>query len=117
MVTESFGLLYIGMSHLGLTANTGLHTFVFDMLIFGGMFTILVVREKGHFWESIPSKTLMTAICGDMIVTFAISTFGIPGLIPIAADFIPLVLVWYFAFVLIINDIVKVKVLKHSIIS
>jgi H+-transporting ATPase len=117
MVTESFGLLYIGMSHLGLTANTGLHTFVFDMLIFGGMFTILVVREKGHFWESIPSKTLMTAICGDMIVTFVISTLGIPGLIPIAADYIPLVLIWYFVFALFINDIVKVKVLKYSIIS
>jgi H+-transporting ATPase len=44
------------MSHLGLTSNTGLQTFIFDMLIFGGMFKILVVREKGYFWESIPRK-------------------------------------------------------------
>ncbi|WP_269851443.1 HAD-IC family P-type ATPase [Methanosarcina horonobensis] len=51
IVAESFGLLYLGMSYLGLTEGTGLNTFVFDMLIFGGMFTILVVREKGYFWE------------------------------------------------------------------
>jgi len=44
-----------------------------------------MVREKSDFLESIPSKTLIIAICGNMIVTFAISTFGIPGLILIAA--------------------------------
>jgi len=71
-----------------------------------------VVREKGYFWESIPSKILMTAICVDMVVIFAISTFGIPGLIPIAANFVLLAVIWYFVFALIINDIVKVNVLN-----
>ena len=113
IVAESFGLLYIGMSRLGLTEGTGLHTFVFDMLIFGGMFTILVVREKGYFWESIPSKTLMTAICSDLAVTFIISTFGIPGLISIPAGFILLAMAWYFAFALIFNDFIKVNILKR----
>lgn len=101
------------MSHLGLTNGTGLHTFVFDMLIFGGMFMIFVVREKGYFWESIPSKILMAAISGDLVVTFVISTLGIPGLTPIPADYVLLAMVWYFAFAMIINDIVKVKVLKY----
>jgi len=49
IVFESFGLLYFGMRYLGHTGDTGLHTFVFDMLIFGGMFTILIVREKNYF--------------------------------------------------------------------
>jgi hypothetical protein len=44
---------------------------------------ILKVR-KDDFLELIPSKTLMITICGNMIITFAISTFGIPGLILIA---------------------------------
>ena len=78
---------YLGMSYSGLTSTAGLHTFVFDMLILGGMFTILVVRENDYFWESIPSKTLMTAICVYIVVTFAISIFGIPGLIQIAARY------------------------------
>jgi H+-transporting ATPase len=113
IVTESFGLLYVGMSYLGITGETGLHTFVFDMLIFGGMFTILVVREKGYFWESFPSKTLMAAICADLVITFTISNFGIPGLVPIPAEYILLVIGWYLAFVLIVNDIVKVNILRH----
>jgi H+-transporting ATPase len=62
------------------------------MLIFGSIFTILVVREKGYFWEEIPSKTLMKAIFSDLTVTFIVSTFGIPGLIPIPADFILLLM-------------------------
>ena len=50
MVAEScWATLYIWMSPSGLTGNIGLHTFVFDMLIFGGMFTIHVVRENVYF--------------------------------------------------------------------
>jgi hypothetical protein len=50
MVAESCGLLLIYLDESsGLTSNIGLHTFVFDMLILGGMFMILVVREKGYF--------------------------------------------------------------------
>jgi len=55
-VAESLGLLYIGLTYLGLS-NTGiLQTFVFDMLLFGGLFTIFVVRERGNFWNSKPSN-------------------------------------------------------------
>jgi H+-transporting ATPase len=78
----------VGMSYLGLTGDTGPHTFVFDMLIFGSMFTILTVREKVYFWESFPSKTLVIAICGDFVMTFLIAYFGIPGLVPIPAEYI-----------------------------
>jgi hypothetical protein len=42
------------------------------MLIFGGMFTILVVRKKGYLWESFPSKKLTVAICGDFVIAYAI---------------------------------------------
>ena len=77
------------------------------------MFTILVVRDKGYFWESIPSKTLMTAISCDLVITFTISTLGIPGLIPIPAYFILLALAWYFAFALIVNDMIKVHVFNY----
>ena len=41
-------IIYLDESS-GLTGNIGLHTFVFDMLILGGMFMILVVRENGYF--------------------------------------------------------------------
>ncbi len=55
--------LYVGISHPRLNSYSGLHIFVFDMLIFGGMFTIFLVREK-LFLRSVHSKTLTAAICG-----------------------------------------------------
>jgi hypothetical protein len=51
-LVESIKLrLYVGISHPVLNGYTGLHNFVFDMLILGGMFTILIVREKNYFSE------------------------------------------------------------------
>jgi hypothetical protein len=71
-------LLFPGIKYIGLTGDTGLHIFVFDMLIFRGMFKILVVREKGYLLESFHRKTLKFAICGDIIMFFIKSNFGIP---------------------------------------
>ncbi len=113
MVMESFGMLYIAMNYLGLTDATGLRTFTFCMLIFGGMFTIFVVRERGHFWKSVPSRTLLLAIGGDMLVTAAIAIIGIPGLIPIPAAYVLMAWAWYFAFALLVNDFIKVRLLPR----
>ncbi len=52
-----------------------------------------MVREKSDFLKSIPSKILITAICGNMIVPFAISTFETLGLIRTAVYYILLVLI------------------------
>jgi H+-transporting ATPase len=92
---------------------TGLRTFAFCMLIFGGMFTIFVVRERGYFWDSIPSKALLLAIGGNMLVTSAISIIGIPGLIPIPAVYVLIAWAWYFVFGLLVNDFIKVRLLPH----
>jgi len=113
MVMESFGMLYIAMNYLGLTDATGLRTFTFCMLIFGGMFTIFVVRERSYFWKSMPSKTLLATIGGDMLVTSAISVIGIPGLIPIPAVYVLIAWAWYFVFALLVNDFIKVRLLPH----
>ena len=68
-VIESLGLLYLGLNYLGLS-NTGiLNTFSFDMLLFGGLFTIFVVRERSNFWKSKPSRPLLTAIAADIIIS------------------------------------------------
>ncbi|OPY25323.1 MAG: Copper-exporting P-type ATPase B [Methanocella sp. PtaU1.Bin125] len=113
MVIESFGLLFIAMRYLGLTVATGLHTFALDMLLFGGMFTILVVRERGHFWASMPGPILLAALAGDIVVTSVISIAGIPGLVPIPATHVLLALGWYFVFALVVNDFIKTNVLHR----
>jgi H+-transporting ATPase len=57
-------------------------------------------------------KTL-AALCGDFVMTFLISYFGIPGLVPIPAEYILIAIIWYLTFALIVNDIVKVNILRH----
>jgi len=75
IVVESFAILIIGM-RLGLN-NNQIHTFIFDMLIFSGQFTVYMVRERGRFWNSRPSKWLLSATVADIIFISLISWLGI----------------------------------------
>jgi len=72
-----------------------------------------MVRDKGYFWECIPCKTLNIILYGKLVVIFVISTFRTPILILIASILYRCVEM-YFPFALLINEIVKVKILKYS---
>ncbi len=112
IVAESFGLLYLGLTYLNLTNTPQLNTFVFDMLLFGGLFTIFVVRERDNFWKSKPSKPLLIAVLVDIIISSLLSVVGIPGLAPIPLFYVIIVLGWFFVFGIMLNDQIK-KVLMH----
>ena len=112
-VIESLGLLYIGLSYLGLSNIAQLNTFAFDMLLFGGLFTIFVVRERDYFWKSKPSRPLIIAIIIDIAVSMIISVTGIPGLAPIPLLDVAITLAWFFIFALLVNDQLKTRLLPH----
>jgi H+-transporting ATPase len=111
IVVESFGLLYLAKTYLNLSNVAQLNTFVFDMLLFGGLFTIFVVRERGNFWQSKPSKPLLAAITVDIIASSLISIVGIPGLTPIPLVYVAIVLGWFFIFGIILNDQIKKRIM------
>jgi len=109
MVAESMFLLYIGFSCFGLYDNIDqLHTFVFDFLTFSGYFTVMVIRERKHFWESKPSKPLTLSIAINMMIVSLISILGIPGLTSISSIAFLAVLVYSCATCLFLNDFIKV---------
>jgi len=112
MVIEAFGLLYIGLNYFNLTDNGALSTFSFEILFFFAMFSIFVVREKEHFWNSVPSKTLLSIILADMILGVALSTFGVLGFKAIPLIQTLIVIGYAFIFSLIINDFIKFGLLK-----
>jgi H+-transporting ATPase len=114
MVVESFGLLYIGLRYLNLANDLAVHTFSFATLLYFALFSILVVRERGHFWESRPSRTLLTALTLDGIVAAAIATFGIPGLQPIPLPHTLFVIAYAFVFSLVVNDWIKVELCRRA---
>ena len=111
-VVESLVLLYLGLTYLGLSNISVLNTFSFDMLLFGGLFTIFVVRERGNFWKSKPSRPLLIAITADIIISSLISIIGIPGLTPISPLLVMIALTWFFVFGLLLNDQLKIRLLR-----
>ncbi len=112
---EHFGLLYIGLKYFGLQFSIPeLNTFVFEMLFFSGVFTIFMVRERGHFWNSAPSRTLLLAIMLDMIFVGTISTVGIPGLSPLPIYYTFGIVAYYFVLILLVNDSIKYLLIKYK---
>ena len=65
VIIEGFVALFIGIySHLPINE---MHTFIFDILVFSGQFTVFSIRERKRFWNSKPSKILLAASMADFI--------------------------------------------------
>jgi H+-transporting ATPase len=116
VIAESFGLLYIGLDCFHLTADEqALYTFTFEILFYSAMFLIFNVRERGHFWNSRPSKLLLTAIILSMIAATLVTTIGIPGQMkPIPLNETLFAICYSAASSLILNDLVKFILVKKT---
>ena len=115
VIAESFGLLYIGLSYFHLNADDlSLYTFTFEILFFSAMFLIFNVRERSHFWNSMPSKTLLTTIVLSMIAATVVVTVGIPGLTSIPLGQTLFALSYSAAFSLIVNDLIKFMLVEKT---
>ena len=113
MTIEAFGLLYIGLHYFSLKVdNKALSTFCFEILLFFALFSIFVVRERNHFWQSWPSKTLLFLIIADIFLGIVFSTFGILGFkaIPLTQTLVIIIYTAVFSFVL--NDFIKFSLLR-----
>ncbi len=114
MTIEAFGLLYIGLHYFNLNADTeALSTFSFEILLFLAIFSIIVVREKKHFWSApLPSTTLFFLLLGDLILGIVFSTFGWLGFKAIPLNETLIVLGYTAVFSLGLNNFIKFLLLK-----
>ncbi len=108
-VIESLGLFYIADHYFHITAQAGqLHSFGFALLFFSNVCTVFLIRERGHLWESTPSKPLLWAMIIDSIVVFLMLTFGwIVSPLPVSLLW---VLIGGLVLSTFLNDYVKVAV-------
>ncbi|WP_337859958.1 plasma-membrane proton-efflux P-type ATPase [Ferroplasma sp.] len=109
LVIEGFVFLYIGL-YYNLTVNE-IHTFIFDMLVFSGQFTVYMVRERKRFYQSRPGTILMLSSVIDIIVISSFSYYGIlvsaiPLTFVIAS--VAITFVW-----MVFMDTIKNVVFKH----
>lgn len=115
MVVESSVLLYVGARYFGLISDDlSLNTFTFETMFYFAIFSIFVVRERGHFWDSRPSKALLTAITLDFVVATVIATVGIPGLKALPLPITLFVIAYSFLFSLILNDLIKFNLVQKT---
>ncbi|GAP12515.1 plasma-membrane proton-efflux P-type ATPase [Longilinea arvoryzae] len=72
----SFGIFWYAHSVLQLPL-ANLQTLLFVMLVYSGQGTIYLVRERGHFWLSLPSKWMLIGTSADILVVGLLATQGI----------------------------------------
>jgi len=115
IIVESFALLYVALNIFHLTvADQTLFTFTFEILFYSAMFLIFNVRERGHFWNSRPSRTLLIAVILSVIAATIVTTMGLPGFKPISLTQTLFVLFCSAGFSLLFNDLVKFLLVKRT---
>ncbi len=109
MVVESFIALVIAL-RLGLN-HSQIDTFIFDMLVFSGLFTVFMVRERGKFWNSMPGKWLIISTIADITFVSLMSFLGIL-VTPIGVKFVAISLGLAFLSMVIIDEF-KGPIFEH----
>jgi len=112
IMAESFAMLFLGYRYFDLSTPDRLYTYVFDILLFMALLDVLIVRERRHFWRSMPGTVLLVSIVGDILLVAAISIFGIPGMAAISYPAVLTILVLSIIATFAVNDIVKVALIK-----
>lgn len=76
LLVELFLLLWLMLAvfHQELSK---IQTLMFLMLVFSGQTTVYVVRERGHFWSSLPGRTLLVASLCNLLVVSGLAALGI----------------------------------------
>ncbi len=116
VVLESLAILAVGLGPLGLAGHiAAIQTFSFAILFYFGLLTVFVVRERGHFWDSFPSRSLFLITLADMCIVGILVTLGIPGLTGIPPLDTLTVIGMSVVFSFVINDAVKYVMIRCSI--
>ncbi|MDE1819059.1 MAG: HAD-IC family P-type ATPase, partial [Thaumarchaeota archaeon] len=113
-IIEGVMLTVISMTYFGLSSNINrLYTFTFSYLVIESLFSLMIVRERGHFWKSRPSNILLITIVTEIAIVSAISILGFEGLGPLG--YIPLLVIGVYSFVasFLVNDRLKVYLVRR----
>ena len=109
LLVLSFAIFFVGRDILHLKLGE-LQTLIFLMLVFTGHGSVYLVRERGHFWESRPSRWLLASSLGAVTVA---STLALTGTLMTAIS--PLLVAGLLAVVicyLALMDLAKIQVFR-----
>ena len=88
-----------------------LQTLMFVMLVFSGQGTVYLVRERGRFWHSRPSKWLLISSFCDIAVVSLLAGRGIL-MAPVKLEWVAILLGLVLAYLFAI-DFLKIRIFRH----
>jgi len=113
MTVESAIFTVFALSYFGLLGNVEkIYTFGFAYLNLAGVSTLMIVRERNHFWNSKPSRFLSITVLAEILFVIAISIFGVLELAPLG--YLPVLAILGYALLttFVVNDPVKVFLIR-----
>jgi len=113
MIIESVIFTLPALSYFGLMGNVEkIYTFGFAYLNLAGISTLMIVRERNHFWKSKPSRFLSVMVLAEVLFVIAVSIFGVLELAPLG--YLPVLAILGYALVttFLINDPIKVHLIR-----
>jgi len=113
MTIESAVLTVAALPYFGLSGNADkIYTFGFAYLNLAGIFTLLIVRERNHFWKSRPSNFLSITVVTEILFVIAVSLLGFLELAPLG--YMPVLVIFGYTLVVtfLINDAIKVYLMN-----
>ena len=112
---EDAVLTIASLSYFGLSGNIDkIYTFGFAYLNLQGLLTLMIVRERNHFWKSRPSNFLSITVTAEILLVTAISTLGFLELAPLGYMPVFAILGYTLIVSFLINDSVKVYLMGKS---
>jgi magnesium-transporting ATPase (P-type) len=116
MVAESLLFLWYGWARFGLaTDSNALGTFCFLTLLYFAAFSIVSARERRWFWSTIPSKAVVAAVIGELLVGTLLTFVGLPGLTRLPWSQMLAIFACAIVSCLVVNDVVKVALIKWRV--
>ncbi len=113
MIIESAIFAVPALAYFGLMGNVeGIYTFGFAYLNLAGVSTLMIVRERNHFWNSKPSRFLSTIVLAEVLFVIVISVFGVLELAPLGYLPVLAILGYTLLTTFLINDPVKVYLIR-----
>ncbi len=114
MIAESVAFTVLAFSVFGLTGNIDkIYTFGFAYLNMSGILTIPIVRERGHFWESKPSRFLAITVLAELTLVTIISLTGVLELAPLGWAVTFSILGFGILMTFLVNDPIKVLLIRR----
>jgi H+-transporting ATPase len=73
---EGLIVLWVGVNQFNLPLD-GIRTMVLLTFAYTSQFRVLLVRERRHFWESVPSRDVMLTVSATIVGFTLLAVFGI----------------------------------------